>query len=291
MKLSVIIPCYNAVDTIAEQLEALATQEWSEPWEIIVADNRSTDDSIAIVKQYQERLPNLRLIDASARQGQPYALNAGVKAAVGEALAFCDADDVVGSGWVAAMGAALSKYDFVACRFDTLKLNEGWLYKSRRNPQRDGLQEYDYPPYLHHAGGGSLGVKRALYEAIDGFDETLPYLHDTDFYWRLQLAGTELHFVSDAVIHIRYRDTLRSIYRQARNYGEYNVILYKKYRPLGMPELSWRTGVTAWFKLLRWLLRIRSKTGLAKWTWQFGWLTGRLQGSLRHRVQVAIYHS
>lgn len=284
MKLSVIIPCYNAANTIADQLEALAGQHWSEPWEVIVADNGSTDESMVIVKQYRERLPNLRIVDASARQGQPYALNVGARAAVGDALAFCDADDVVGSGWVAAMGKALSKYDFVACRFDIERLNVPWVQKSRGNPQPDGIQKYDYPPYLPHAGGGSLGVKRSLHETIGGFDETLPILHDTDYCWRLQLAGTELHFVPDAVIHVRYRDTLGGIYRQARGYAEYNVLLYKRYRPLGMPELSWKTGVKAWVRLLRRLSRIRSKESLARWVWQSGWSMGRLQGSIKHRV-------
>lgn len=284
MKLSVIIPCYNAADTITAQLEALASQHWSEPWEVIVADNRSTDESMVIVKQYRERLPNLRIADASARQGQPYALNVGARAAVGDALTFCDADDMVGSGWVAAMGEALSRYDFVACRFEIEKLNAPWVQKSRGNPQPDGVQKYNHPPYLPHAGGGTLGVKRSLYEAIGGFDESLPLLHDTDYCWRLQLAGTELHFVPDAVVHVRYRDTLGGIYRQARGYAEYNVLLYKRYRPLGMPQLSWKTGVKAWVRLFRRLLRIRSKASLARWVWQFGWCMGRLQGSFKHRV-------
>jgi len=52
MKLSVIIPCYNEADTIATQLEVLAKQYWSEPWEVIVSDNGSTDDSLAIVEKY-----------------------------------------------------------------------------------------------------------------------------------------------------------------------------------------------------------------------------------------------
>ena len=40
IKLSVIIPCYNAETTLAVQLEALARQRWSEPWEVLVVDNR-----------------------------------------------------------------------------------------------------------------------------------------------------------------------------------------------------------------------------------------------------------
>ena len=129
VKLSVIIPCYNGAKTIAVQLEALAFQQWSEPWEVIIADNGSTDDSIAIVERYRHRLPHLRIVDASARKGQPYALNVGAQAASGEALVFCDADDEVGPGWLAAMGEALSKYDFVACRFETKKLNSPKFYQ------------------------------------------------------------------------------------------------------------------------------------------------------------------
>ena len=117
-----VIPCYNGADTLGVQLEALANQHWPEPWEVIVLDNRSTDGSRQIAERYKERLPKLRVVDASARQGQPFALNVGVEAATGEAVAFCDADDEVSSGWVAAMGEALSRHDFVACSVDIEKL-------------------------------------------------------------------------------------------------------------------------------------------------------------------------
>jgi glycosyltransferase involved in cell wall biosynthesis len=284
MKLSVIIPCYNAAGTIGVQLEALANQQWSESWEVIVANNRSTDESMAIVERSRDRLPNLRIVDASAYQGQPYALNIGARAATGEALAFCDADDEVGAGWVAAMGETLSKYDFVACRFDIERLNAPWVQKSHTNPQRYGLNQYKYPPYLPHAGGGGLGVKRSVYEAVNGFDETLPMLHDTDFCWKVQLLGIELHFVPDAVLHVRYRDTLWGIYRQAQGYAVYNVLLYKRYRPLGMPELSWKQGVRAWLDLLQSLRHVRGKEGFARWLWNFGWRIGRVQGCIKHRV-------
>lgn len=54
MKLSVIIPCFNAANTIAVQLEALAQKHWCESWEVIVSDNGSTDETVAIVEQYQD---------------------------------------------------------------------------------------------------------------------------------------------------------------------------------------------------------------------------------------------
>jgi glycosyltransferase involved in cell wall biosynthesis len=285
MKLSVVIPCYNAADTIGETLAALVDQQWSEPWEIVVVNNRSTDHSIAVVTQYQAVLPNLRVVEASARQGQAYALNVGVQQARGEAVAFCDADDVVEAGWVAAMGAALAQHDFVAARMETAQLNTSWVCRARGHPQQDGLQRYKYPPYLPHAGGGTLGVKRSVFELVGGFDEqAFKVLQDTDFCWRVQLAGVELHFVPEALIHIRFRSSLRDMYRQAKSYGADNVILYKHYRAYGMPKLSWKPGVKAWFKLLRQAPQIRSKAQLAYWVWCAGWRVGRLKSSLALRV-------
>jgi len=131
---------------IATQLEALANQQWSELWEVVVADNGCTDESMVIVERYWGKIPNLSIVDASARRGQPYALNVGARAANGKALAFCDVDDEVTPGWVAAMGEALSKYDFVACRFEAKKLNPPWVQKTHSAPQQNGVQKYDYPP-------------------------------------------------------------------------------------------------------------------------------------------------
>lgn len=286
MKLSVIIPCYNASDTLADQLEALAQQRWSDSWEVIVADNGSTDELLAVVERYRERIPNLRVADASDRRGIGHALNVAAEAAVGEALVRCDADDVVAPGWLAAMGEALTKHDFVACRFETFKLNPPWLWGDGWNPQQDGVQEYNYPPFLPHAGGGSLGVKRALHEAVGGFDSFIPALEDTDYCWRIQLAGTKLHFVPDAVVHIRLRNTLYGIFQRARFWGKQNVFIYKRYRPLGMPKLSWKCGIMAWANLLRVrsLLQLRRQPGRAALAWELGWRIGRLQGSIKQRV-------
>jgi len=284
LKLSVIIPCYNAVDTIADQLDALATQQYSEPWEILIVNNRSTDSTMEIVGQYRQRFSNLRIIEAAERQGQPYALNVGAQTATGEALLFCDADDVIGEGWVAAMGEALSEYDFVSGPFEIEKLNRSSLQNNRVNPQPTGIQEYTYPPYLPHTGGGNMGVKRSVFAAVGGFDESMPYLFDTDFCWRVQLAGTKLHVAPQAILHVRYRDTPYSIFKQARNYGEYNVLLYKKYRQQGMPKLSWKKGVRAWLDLLLSLPEIRHNEERAQLLWGIGWRLGRLYGCLKYRV-------
>jgi glycosyltransferase involved in cell wall biosynthesis len=282
MKLSVIIPCYNGAEFIRTQLEALAGQAWDGEWEVIVADNGSTDASLRIVEEFRGRLPNLRIVDASDRKGRGHARNVGVRASTGDAILFCDADDKVGAGWLAAMAAALAEHDFVACGTETEELNPPWLQWPAW--QADGPQPYRYPPYLPHAGGGTLGVIRTVFDRVGGFDETLLRVQDCDFCWRVQLSGVPLEFARGAVLHIRQRDTLWGIFQQARGLGEYNVVLYKRYRRFGMPALSLRTGLAAWKGIMLRLPRIRGRAELARWIWQFAWRLGRLQASVKYQV-------
>jgi glycosyltransferase involved in cell wall biosynthesis len=286
MKLSVIIPCLNAADTVAIQLEALANQHWSEPWEVIVADNGSTDSSSLIVKSFEERLPNLRIVDSSDKRGAAHARNVGAVHATGESLAFCDADDEVGRGWVSAIGNALSRYDFVASRFEMKKLNSSGFFLNHE--QEKGIMEYTYPPYLPHSGGCGIGIKRSLHEEIGGFDESMRALEDTDYCWRVQLRGVTLHFVPDAIVHIRFDDSVHKLFKQASLWGEYNVVIYKKYLAFGMPRLSRKEGLIKYNKFLKNLcagiFKIRNKSDLRSYAWGSGWHWGRLKGSIKHRI-------
>lgn len=287
--LSVIIPCFNGADTIAGQLEALANQHCSEPWEVIVSDNGSTDGSMEVVKKYAGRLPGLRIVDASGKRGQAYARNMGAKVALGESLVFCDADDEVAPGWLAAMGDALSRWDFVACRIDIVKLNPSRSTNRPKHPQESGLQEKGgLLSYLPHAGGSTIGIKRRIHEEIGGFDESCRLLEDTDYCWRVQLKGTALHFVPNAVIHVRLRDTIMGKYRQHFGWGEAEVFLYKKYLPYGIPKRSWRQGIASWRDFLLWFIRsvpqIRDKRDLGFWVCRLGSKLGRLKGSVKYRV-------
>lgn len=290
MKLSVILACYNGADTLADQLDGLAAQEWSEPWEIIFLDNRSTDNSRAIAEQYQQRLPNLKIIDASEQQSKAFALNKGVLASQGDSLAFVDDDDQVAPGWLSAMGEALETHDLVACRWDIDTLNSGWVRQTRTiNYQSDGVYDpIHYPPYLPHAGGNSIGSSRELYNRIGGFDESLPNLDDTDYVWRAQLAGAQFFFVRDAVVRIRFRQDMRGLYRQFRSYAENNVLLSKRYRSYGEPmPHPWRKYFSKWLQLApTWkrLKRLRRKPERGKWVIKFGWQVGLTRGILKYRV-------
>jgi glycosyltransferase involved in cell wall biosynthesis len=282
--LTVVVPCLNEEQTIGAQLKALEGQEWGRPWEVIVVDNGSDDGSVAVVESFRGRVPRLHVVDASKKRSQAHALNIGVREARAEAVAFCDADDEVASGWVAAMGEALLSHELVGCAADGAKLNEPWV-RAVRVLERDRPSELWFPPYLPFAGSGGLGVHRRVHELAGGFDESLPVLFDVDFCVRAQELGIEFVHVPQAVIHYRFRHEWREIFAQARKYGLYGAYLQKRHKPpgTGFPGLA-KWALTGWRPLLRSLARIGSRAARAKLAWQLGWLVGRVQGSLRYRV-------
>ncbi|HIK55931.1 MAG TPA: glycosyltransferase [Synechococcales cyanobacterium M55_K2018_004] len=284
MRVSVIIPCFNAAETIALQLDAIARQSVA-PWEVIVADNGSTDNSRAIALQYQDQLPNLKIVDASGRRGAAHARNRGAAVATGEVLAFCDADDVVSAEWVAGVTEAVTLHPFIASRFEHRLLNNGYqVCEAPEGSQVDRLQQFD-PPFLPHAGGCGLAIVRSLHEAIGGFDEDMPFLEDTDYCLKVQLHGIPLHFASNACVHIRAHSSLRRAYRQAFLWGRSSVLLYKKYRPYGMQRHPWRVSLRHWLGFLWWSARSlvsRSRDGV--WIRAVGWRMGQLAGCIRYRV-------
>jgi GT2 family glycosyltransferase len=228
---SVIIACHNGAETLGEALDSLVRQQCGRPWEIVLADNGSTDASAEIFEGHAARHPEIpmRLIDASAVRGKSYALNLAIQAARGRSVVFCDADDTVAPGWLAAMAAALDTRDFVAARMDQTALNPPWLSMSRENIQADGVPRLPHAPHCVFAGGATLGFHRRVFEAVGGFDPSFLYLEDTEFCVRAHLKGYRLGFVPDAVYNYRLRQSPGRNYSQAYYYARYRVLLRQRY--------------------------------------------------------------
>lgn len=280
---SVVLACRNAENYLARQLEALADQSCSAGWEVVVSDNGSTDRSLSIVEEFRLRFPRMVVIDSSSHVGPGAARNAGVRAAQGERLVFCDADDEVGPGWLAAMSNALKHNGLVAARLDHELLNEPWSWPAR-NPQ-PGLLVTD-PPFLPYTFAAALGVSRSVHDSIGGFDESFHEAgEDRDYCYRAQLAGTPLILVPDAVVHYRHRGSALAMYRQARAYGRAHVRLYRDYRHLGLGRPPLSRALISWAVTpVKLLLALSSRHRLATWMARLGWRVGRLQASIRYRT-------
>lgn len=281
---SVIVPCRDAAATLGATLESLARQRWDGAWEVIVVDDGSRDDSAAVAERFRGRLPHLRVVRQPPR-GVSAARNAGARLARGTALIFCDADDEAGEGWLAGLARQLREHPVVGSRWEVERLNPDGEPSGRAAEQTRSVQHYRYPDYLPHVGACGLAVRRELHERIGGFDESLARLEDTDYAWRLQLAGAELHLADDAYVHVRFRPGTWASMRQSYLYGHYDVLLYKRYRAQGMPPLCLKASLRSWGRLLG-----NAPAALLRRERRVGWLrslarrVGRLTGSLRFRV-------
>lgn len=277
--LSVIIPAYNVESTIVTQLEALAQQKFSAPWEIIVADNGSSDRTREIVQEYQKVLPHLRLVDASAHPGSGYARNCAAQQAQGDYLVFCDADDEVAPDWLTAMSRALANYDFVCGLRDHTKLNaDNTLHGPLSKIEGYGLLQH---PYLPFAAASNLGVKRSIHEAAGGFDEQFLALQDIDYCWRIQEMGHELHEVSDAIVYFRFREGVESNYKRLWKFGYFTALLHYRHLSANFPK--WFIVKCSWSLFLvpvKFVVRVRNQDSLFLWYLNVGWSLGYWQGWL-----------
>jgi glycosyltransferase involved in cell wall biosynthesis len=281
VELSVIIACFNGGDTLASQLEALASQKWHKEWEVIFADNGSTDNSRQVAESFQAKLPNLRIIDAGGKRGVAHARNVAIQCAKSDRFAFCDADDQVGHGWVSSIGDALGEFDVVVSQFDDQKLNQQW-FRDLWNTSTDGPKPV--LKFLPAVAGYGLGFTRRVYERVGPFDESMPRMSDIDYTWRVQLAGFKLDFLPHAVVHYRHRVSLKEIFVRGYRDGQAQVQLYKKYREHGMPWKSWWRGVKLWIWMILRLPQLCTRKG--RWTWviKAGFMLGRLRGSIKYGV-------
>lgn len=200
---------------LLEQIAALRHQVTDLSIDVVLACNSTATRSLETLTDIaREAGPRWSAVDASARRGPAFARNRGAKAAAGEWLLFCDADDIVAPGWVDSMAAGLREADAVSGPLPPFGPPEALAAKPA-GPE-DGLPTYMEVPYLP---SGNLGVRREAFEAVGGFDERLRTSEDIAFAWSLQVHGCRIAWAPDAVVRRRYRGGLWPMARQHFRYG------------------------------------------------------------------------
>jgi glycosyltransferase involved in cell wall biosynthesis len=277
-----VIPAHNAAETLGEQLDALLAQHCPAPWEVVVVDNGSTDATAEVVRAAAADPPvPVRLVRAEDGHGPAYARNVGAAAALGARLAFCDADDVVGPAWVGAVADALDREAFVCGPIELARLNPAWLAASRGSTGTAAAARFEgrFP----FASSCNLGVRRDRFEAVGGFDESLTVGEDIDLSMRLHLAGVDLVFVPDALVHYRYRPTLGDTFRRAVAYGASMPVVAERWRARTGEQLPRAAHARSWLWLVRHVALLADRPGRARWLWVAGQRVGTVRGAIAAR--------
>lgn len=284
---SVVIPVHNGTATIDDQLEVLAAQDYSRPFEVVIADNNSTDGLREHLDGHRlaERL-RLRWVDAGGPAGASYARNAGVAAAAGDFIAFCDDDDRVYPEWLTELTSVARRCSAVGGAVETASLNSERAQSWRHMLPPE--EPYEFPGFLRVSPTCNLGVWKDKFDAVGGFDVAYDRgAEDSDFTIRIQLAGGVLGHAPRALIAYRLRDTLRGTWDQSVMCGEGDARLYADYRRYGLPPRPWyaTADVIAYLLLRNPLLpTVLTRAPLGRWLFHAGNLLGRIKGSVRHRA-------
>lgn len=279
IELSVVIAARNAADTIADQLHALADQVVGCTWEVIVADNRSTDSTQDVVRREGTRLPGLRVVDASAVRGAGPARNAGAAVARGRVLAFCDADDVVEAGWLESVFEATKSHVFVTGPLRMLA--PGW-------EDHEAPAQYSSHNFLglHVAPSNNCAIRTDVFWEAGGFDPEILIAQDLDLSLTVRALGHEPHRIDKMVVRARDRPTAKSYLRQHIRYGYWDVAVYLKHRrQLALDREPTSRLLRSYLGLVVWFPKAFGAPDVRRtWLAPVGKRVGRLAGSLRHRT-------
>jgi glycosyltransferase involved in cell wall biosynthesis len=278
--ISIVIPALNAAETIGAQLSAIAAQDVDQQVEVIVADNGSVDGTRRVAEAFAGRL-RLSVVDASRRVGPGAARNVGVQASSGTWLAFCDADDVVLTGWLDALGRCVGAGRVAVGSFQMVGsaaavVPSDWQESRRELPRYLGQVPLTY--------SSNLGVTRRDFDRVGGFDEGLRCGEDADLGIRLIESGCEVVFCPDARVVMRNRSDARSQFRQFLQYGRWDVAVFRKHRggALRRPPLS--AALRDYASLVVHLPRLLNPARRRSWIVTAGLRGGRLVGSVRERT-------
>jgi hypothetical protein len=216
--ISVVIPCYQSVDTIGEAVGSALAQT-SPAHEVIVCDDGSTDDVAAALAQHAGQIMLLRKDNG----GGASALNRAVGIATGELVAILDADDVYAPRRLEAIGtAAALRPDLDILATDAWLEREGTIIGrySEVNPftvddQRAAILRTCFP------GGWPALRRRRLLDA-GGFDESFAIAYDWECWIRLIHGGAVAGMVDEPLLTYRIRtgslssDTVASLRERIR---------------------------------------------------------------------------
>lgn len=181
---SIIIPCYNCHGFVDRAIESVFRQTLAN-WELILVDNNSTDDTLELLKKYQETYPDCIRCLSELKPGAPAARNAGLRQAAGDWIQFLDADDELMpdkiSNQLEIVGAGT--FDVIAGGYLSIRATEKTTIEKLRLPSSHDVWESLISSKLGITSA-NLWKKDALLR-VGGWDESLSSSQEYDLLFRL----------------------------------------------------------------------------------------------------------
>jgi len=258
--LSIIIPNWNGAKHLPTCLDSLLNQTYPS-MEVILVDNASGDESVALVER---DYPEVVLLQLDDNLGLTGGINRGIQVAQGEIIAPLNNDTEVVPGWAEALVTALRSHPDAGMaaskmllfdRRDTLH-SAGDAYRVDGIPVNRGVWQkdegqFDDDVYIWGGCGGAVAYRRSMLDEIGLLDEDLfMYCEDVDLNWRAQLTGYKCVFAPQAVVYHHLSATgggeIASFYT-----GRNTLWALAKNYPSGLLRRYWRAVMRAQIEIAR----------------------------------------
>ncbi|MBF0491002.1 MAG: glycosyltransferase [Candidatus Omnitrophica bacterium] len=240
MKVSVIIPAYNAQKTIAQTLEAITQQDYSEQFEIIVVDDGSTDQTASVIRSFA----HVRYV-YQPNAGPAVARNHGAQLAQGDYLVFTDSDCIPHKAWLSRLIQGFSQKD-VAVVMGGYGIANGesllaeCIFKEIAFRHNKLLP--DFPKVF---GSYNFCVKKVIFEQVKGFDTTYRNAsgEDNDLSYKITSLGTggRIYFERKALVDHHHPTEVKKYLKEQFRHGFWRVQMYMTH-----PGMVKGDGYTFW---------------------------------------------
>ena len=217
-KVTIVILNWNGRKWLEKFLPPLLLSSYSN-FEVIVADNGSSDDSVFFLKN---KFPDLRLINFDKNLGYAKGYNEALKQVESDYFILLNSDVEVQIRWIEPMVSLLeSDLSIAACQPKILSYTNrdlfeysgaagGWLdkygYPFAKGRVFDICEEdhgqYDQTEPIFWASGAALFVRSKIFHEMKGFDEYFfAHQEEIDLCWRIQLAGYKIYSCPSSVVY------------------------------------------------------------------------------------------
>ncbi len=257
-RVSVIIPAYNAAQTIGLCLDALAAQTLPrDEYEVIVVDDGSADATRELAAARGAR------VISQSNAGAAAARNLGARHARGEIVLFCDADSVPDARWLAAMIEPFGDANIAGASGEKKTHQTNWMAQFVQ-------AEYDYRyeriashRRIDFVDSSTAAYRREIFLANGGFDTTLLDAEDTELSYRLSERGHAMVLAPDAIVWHTHPEALVEYLTRKYRYALWRARVYARFPRKAASDT--RTPQTQ--KLQAGLAALLALTGLGGFVW------------------------
>lgn len=224
LRISVIVPAYQAANTITSCLNALREQDTDLPYEVIVVDDDSADNTAELAGSLCDQLIRHR-----EKKGAAAARNSGIHAATGNILCFTDADCTPKNDWIRQMILPFKNHEIIGAK---------GVYRTKQKEVTARFVQIEYEDKydllltqdrINFIDTYSAAYRRDVLLTNDGFDEQIFYVEDQELSFRLASRGYQMVFQPSGAVYHLHSSTMWAYLRKKFMIGYWKAQILRRF--------------------------------------------------------------